>query len=489
VSPPIVVTRGRSAIVLVAPHAGRRDPARRPWGSARLRMNDLHTGALTRELAARLDASALVNDGGDRNDVDWNRIGAVHDAAPHVLDALARLIEDGLARHPRVQVLTVHGWNVVQPAVDIGLGVRPSAATLLGGGESAVSERFAATTLPRLATCLDAAGIVTTPGVRYPARARENLLQLFTTRHQGDAREPVRRLTSLADRVDALQLEMSLPLRLPGTWRERFVDAMAHALASDDGAHATWPLWDDVTAREPESAALEFVAPGLSGLAALDAHGARLLLFTDDGRLFTFTGERAGCHAPDRVAGLRLTPLDSGVLELAYDGPMLAFPDTTPFLDLERGLAGARVTSAVVTLRALPSHDGCAFGRVVGEVRIAGADHPVDGVGIQSRREAGLGARLRAGLRLADGSVIVARGGDGFVCRGGSHTPVERCRVEWVDGGAAVTVTMGDGTTVAVTAPTIHRLPVVPGEPGAGCFLFAACHDHNLAGWIAARPA
>ena len=59
VSVPLNVVKGRAPIVLVAPHGGRRDTERRPWGSVPLKMNDLHTAALAHDLAARLDASAL----------------------------------------------------------------------------------------------------------------------------------------------------------------------------------------------------------------------------------------------------------------------------------------------------------------------------------------------------------------------------------------------------------------------------------------------
>src|SRR6185436_10459315 len=247
----------------------------------------------------------LINDDGDRNDVDLNRISATHDEAPDFLDALGGLVEAGLASHRQLCVLTVHGWNVVQPAVDIGLGVHPTPTALCGGGESAISRAFATSVLPRLAASLAARGIAATPGLRYPARARENLLQLFTSRYQDDARPVVRRLACLADRVDAVQLELSLPLRLPGAWRDAFVKACASALGDDDGAAPldVWPTWTCDSARATEPVALEFVAPGLAGLAAVDEHGGRLLLFPDGGGLFTFTGERAGSHDPDQVAG------------------------------------------------------------------------------------------------------------------------------------------------------------------------------------------
>src|SRR5262249_34947981 len=128
-----------------------------------------------------------------------------------------------------------------------------------------------------------------------------------------------RRLARLGDRVDALQLELALPLRLPGRWRDAFVAACAQGF---DGATAhTTDLAAIDRAAPAARVALEFVAPGLSGLAALDEHGGRLLLFADDGALCTFTGERVGSHAADGVAGLRLATDGAGGVALAYTGP------------------------------------------------------------------------------------------------------------------------------------------------------------------------
>jgi hypothetical protein len=494
VSPPLVVMRGRSPIVLVAPHGGRRDAQRRPWGSVPLKMNDLHTASLARELAAALDASALVNESGDRNDVDLNRISATHDAAPHFLTALCELIEAAVNRHERVCVVTVHGWNVVQPAVDVGLGVSPGASHLVTDG-AAVSEPFARAVLPRLAARLAAAGIVTTPGLRYPARARENLLQLFTGRHDADARPLVRRLAALAPRVDALQLELSLPLRVPGVWRTAFVDACRHALdPRERDATAAWPAWTAPPADGPARVALEFVAPGLSGLAALDGHGGRLILFPDDGRLFTFTGERIGAHADGCVAGLALTATPEGDVHLAYEGPMLAFPDTTPFLDLEQGLAGATVAHARVLLRMTPSHREtgapCGAGPVVGHAVFGTTRYDVRGHGVRTRRAVDLGGGVRASLRLADGTVVIARGADGVVCRDGGHAAIARCTAR--DDGTATRLAFEtiDGRSFELTVPVAHRLPVVPGVPGAPRLSFVACRDGGgLAGWIQLRSA
>src|SRR5690349_16059628 len=121
----MTVVAGDGPLVLVAPHGGRRDAARRPWASGHLRMNDLHTAALTADLAARTGAAALVNDAQDRNDVDLNRVSAASEHAPWFLERLGELIDAAVRRHGRATLLALHGWNVVQPVVDLGLGCSP----------------------------------------------------------------------------------------------------------------------------------------------------------------------------------------------------------------------------------------------------------------------------------------------------------------------------------------------------------------------------
>ena len=160
---------GSSALILVAPHGGRRDYERRPWGSAPLKVNDLHTASLTEELAAATGASALINDDLDRNDTDFNRLAAAHERSPEFLQALADLLSDALARHGRATVLTIHGWNVIQPVVDLGVGC---AAGTPVGSAAAVSQAFAAEALPAFVDACGTRGIVATAGARYPARGR-----------------------------------------------------------------------------------------------------------------------------------------------------------------------------------------------------------------------------------------------------------------------------------------------------------------------------
>jgi len=141
------VIHGAAPLVLVAPHGGRRDPLLRPWREGGLKVNDLHTAALTAELAAATGASALVNGTLDRNETDLNRICEMVERAPRFLELLAAIIDEKLAAHERVTLLTVHGWNVVQTSLDIGLGCKTEHDPLAVGRRAAVSSAFAATAL------------------------------------------------------------------------------------------------------------------------------------------------------------------------------------------------------------------------------------------------------------------------------------------------------------------------------------------------------
>src|SRR5262249_48849508 len=157
-------------------------------GSQPLKMNDLRTAELAQEIAAAAGAALLVNHTLDRNDVDLNRLSAAHDRQPEFLEALADLVAAAQAASGHCTVLTVHGWNGVHPAVDIGLGCRPGADPFVVDASGAVSSAFAARALPVFVDACRARGIVATVGARYPARAPENLIQLFAPRHRDDPR-------------------------------------------------------------------------------------------------------------------------------------------------------------------------------------------------------------------------------------------------------------------------------------------------------------
>ena len=288
---PIVVT-GSGPLVLVAPHGGQRDYERRPWGGSALKVNDIQTASLTQELVAMTGASAVINAHLDRNDVDLNRVSAAHEHAPVFLERLAEVLEDTVARHGRATVLTVHGWNVIQPAVDLGFGCARGVPV---DRAAAVSPAFAAAAVPALVSACAARGIAATLGARYPARGRENLVQLFTPRYRNDGRGLVRRLATLGMHADALQLELGVPLRWPGAWRRRLIEACSEALPALVGPADGAPPADAGVAPSIPALrrTLEIAGQGTSTLVAQDQIGARLLL-PAPGDLALFTGEAPG---------------------------------------------------------------------------------------------------------------------------------------------------------------------------------------------------
>jgi hypothetical protein len=486
--------------VLVAPHGGRRDYDRRPWGSAPLKVNDLHTASLTAELAAASGASALINDDLDRNDTDLNRLGEAHERAPEFLQQLDDLLSATIARHGHATVLTVHGWNVIQPVVDLGFGC--TAGTPVGAA-AAVSPAFAARALPAFVDACDVRGIAATLGARYPARGRENLIQLFTPRYRDDPRALVRHLAALGTRTNAMQLELGVPLRWRGSWRQRLIEACLVTLPAllAEPEPATENLPSIVPHRAtPRRYTLEITADGVSGLVAIDAAGARLLLFPPEGGLVLFTGERTGGEGSARIGGLRIDAGAPGALQVRFTGPMLRFPDTTPFLDLERGLSGAAlVEHADVALDFLAVHAGgsdvAEFGVVRGRATLDGRMLPLDGRGFAS---AGTGAapwpRVRVSLDLGGGdrlSVLLdlaTSDASGFLCRAGQHLPVVSASARLGEGddplsSFALDVEVAGGERLALRPEAVHRLPVVRGgAPVPIRLLYASCRLPGVAG-------
>jgi hypothetical protein len=500
---------GSGPIVLLAPHGGRRDPARRMRTAGRLRVNDLHTAELTAELAALLGATALVNARQDRNEVDWNRISAAHAEAPDFLERLAAVLTATIARHGRATVLVIHGWNVIQPVVDLGLGCLPGADPFAADPSAAVSPGFAATGVRALADACVARGITATVGARYPARHRENLLQLFTPRYRDDPRPRVRALATLAAYVDAVQLELGIVLRWPGPWRGRLLAAcvaarpMLEAPPRDDAGHSARPEATSAQAGGATVPRLEFVSPRFCGLAGLDpGGGGRLLLFPPTGGLVLFTGERTGGDAPGCVGTLAFQPAAGGGLAVRCRGPLLHFPDTSPFLDLEPGLETARLVEGDVALDLVPDHtphERAVFGSVTGRVTLDGTAHAIAGHGFaDDRPPSPVWPRLRAAFRLAsDASVVLTVGldgthADGWVRRDARHDAVVGATVDVgpyaTERGLRLDLELASGERLTVAVHAMHRLPVLRTRgPTPGRFELRACRlgpgGEDLAGW------
>lgn len=496
---PTVIT-GSTPLVLVAPHGGRRDHVRRPWGATRLRVNDLHTASLTRELAAATGAAAVINADLDRNDVDLNRLSAAHDLAPAFLEHLADRVSAAVMAHGRAVVLTVHGWNVIQPTVDLGIG-RKRGEPL--DGRAAVSAIFAEHAVPALVRACAARGVAATEGARYPARARENLVQLFTPHYRDDARPLIRQLAALGTRTAAMQCELGVPLRWPSAWRHRFVAACVEALPAlldPATAPAGAPLVTEPVMASPPRRTLEVAGHEVGALVSTDAGGGRLLVFLPDGGLALFTGERTGVESPGHVGGLRIDHRRDGTLRVRFAGPMMRFPDTTPFVDLEHGLAGAQVIEhAVVDLAFAPHHDGDEFGPVTGTAVLDGRDLDLGGRGFAAGGgEPGPWPRMRLALQLGrDERLSVTVGLDGggargVLCRGGDHRPVSAAtarlgRLDDPLGDVTLDVELADGERLTVRPAAVHRLPVVRGASEVPLrLLYASCSVPGvpgLAGW------
>jgi hypothetical protein len=451
--------------VFVAPHGGRRDPARHPWTRGGLRTNDLCTAELTHELAIATAGSALVNASLDRNDADLNRITMAHDRAPTFLEALAELLETSLDRCGHAVVLTIHGWNVVQAMVDVGIGYRPGHHAPGAAPGPTASPEFVADALGPLIDALGTRGITTALGVRYPARGRENLLQLFTARYLDDPRPLVRRLAKLGQRCDGVQLELGLPLRWPGPWRTHLVRAVVDTLPAllkpprpRRVPHTVLP--------EPSPGprrSLEFVSADLSGLAALDPAGGRFLLFEPDGTLLLFTGERVGGERDGHVGPLALGSAPDGAYHLRYDGPLLRFPDTTPFVDLEQGLATATLIEAAFAADYRPAHAGCPFGTIDGTLTLDAGRRVVRGTAAIDRGDPRQAVLHHLALDLGSGErLLLDQDGEsctGFLCRDGTHVAIAEAAVA----GERIRLVLATGERRVLHLVPVHRLPVVRG--------------------------
>ena len=165
------------------------------------KVNDLHTADITRGLATRLGASALINVAMDRNRLDCNRLSQIIERAPWLLEMIADRVDAIVARHGRVTVLLIHGWNIIEPRLDFGLGLRNSGGELRPPGSACVSacDDFINGPLAGLADRLHQHGIKPTYGMRYPGGGLQNLLQAFTARHRESPNAALRSISEICD--------------------------------------------------------------------------------------------------------------------------------------------------------------------------------------------------------------------------------------------------------------------------------------------------
>jgi hypothetical protein len=437
---------GEAPLLLIAPHGGQAGPAARAL--LHPKVNDLHTADITRELSGRLCAGAIINTGMDRNRLDLNRLSQVIDAAPWMIDLIVDRLEQIVERHSRATVLLIHGWNVIEPRVDLGVGLRSLGDTLRPprGAHVSATERFINGTLLEFSDRLRRDGIKVSFGMRYPGGGANNLLQIFTQRHAASHFAGLRRLAALSARtaLEAVQLELSVALRLPGRLRVATLDAIAEVFNGKDHsparseARVTIAPWRGASAsssapsfgKSPQVASnagplrvgLEFYDPAaqVGAMASFDlgprAAGARVMVLMGRESIALFTAEGRVEHSGHRIA---LGPLalrsDSGRLVFEFHGPVVAVDDGSAYLSVEHALAKAALHdamelraefepwalapagsapngAAILELLANPKSVADAiFGRVTGHLAITGTKRGLNAVARAGRSFTGIG--------------------------------------------------------------------------------------------------
>jgi hypothetical protein len=442
----LALREGKRPLVFVAPHGGRRlRPIRR--GDS---VNDLETADMAWELATRLDAHAIVNHTLDRNEIDLNRISHLAERAPGVLELLSAAIEAASRGGEVPLVLFVHGWNMVVPCCDIGIGLRRRAGEITGRFPTLSRRRFD-TTIAAIEEELACRGVSASIGRRYTASGRDNAAQIFSGRHAEHENEALAGLARRAidEGVDAAQLELGIPLRWKGLRREAFVEGVVAALARDAVAARDAGVEREFSlAREPSAIprvssgwnlearsseakagpsepayALQAVLDAASGIATFcgvestgpNSMAARFSLVFTDGSMMLLVGEGdwTGEHGHYQLEGFDWhTSNDGARTEIRVRAPLVRYPTHDAYLDLEQGLASSRLVDADVDLvaeRVSPDH-----ARLAGRVEALGQTWNIDSIAFlerAGRRMTSFEPRIRILAARGPEDVFVARSG------------------------------------------------------------------------------
>ena len=383
-------TAGDVPIVLVAPHGGRR-PASAPIKDS-IKVNDLHTADLTQELVAQTGSYALINHSHDRNELDLNRVSQVKADAPWFLSALVELLSQLAAQHDSVRVFFIHGWNVVQPVCDVGIGLRQRAGELVqaGKGEPTLDVSFFSDVVLPFCEAAQEHDIDVAIGRRYAAAAKNNFMQVFSPRFLQDESPHIRMLAdwTVRGKINAAQLELGVGLRWPGQERDRFVHVFRHTLgnslqngsasnqesdrdfsvfsfpaaSSEDQETPYDSLLPWTSEREHTRLALHFHDPrsGLGVMGGLEfdptspVHSGRLLLSLEGTEMVLFTGEdTSGLDRGHVQVGQFVWRRQPTGLSVSYHGTIMRFAHPQAFIRLEDGLAASWIEPAEVDLQLL----------------------------------------------------------------------------------------------------------------------------------------
>ena len=449
---------GRRPLLLVAPHGGHADTTTARTASTKV--NDVHTAELTWELATCLDAAAIVNPVLDRNQLDLNRISQVTRDAAWFPALIEHLLAQLLAAHDVVEVLFIHGWNVIQPKCDIGVGAHfEHEADAVPLAHLTAAAGYIGERLHALRTRWAAAGVHTTYGERYPGSHRNNMLQLF--RRDGScphAGAPRLAEWAAAGRLNAVQLELGVPLRWPGRRRDAFVQALLDTFRVGGTPEVvSGPETSrvaDTSARVPPQAAMLLAYDAAARLGIMSSVsvqpngqlGGRLLLFSHGQTMALFTGE----DPLDRghVVGGPAFALRDGGTTLAFRGAVLQVRDAASYIRLEQAFLQSRLVEAEIMLSFTPTY-GASYGRVHGRVRLDGVSNDIDTLGF---RDVPIFLR-RAGQAASRCAVAVAASSDV-----GLHAVTTEAGVmDWAIHGCSGTETVQTQTSIHEDrAPTSH---------------------------------
>jgi hypothetical protein len=311
-------------------------------------------------MAERLDASFVINESLDRNELDLNRISQVTRRAPWFFELIEHLLGRILDRQVTALVLFVHGWNVTQARCDVGIGtsVADESSCIETNGTATVSPEFFHQRLRPFRHLCEAAGIRTTYGERYPASHPNNVLQIFRRPAASPPAGALSRISEWveAQRVEAVQLELGVAVRWPGAMRRSFVAATTQAFGRHPHHH---PIHTPVRAHSGNSvvppAGLQCfdatIGIGVSAGLIVESGGGvrgRLLLFLGGQRIALFVGEDRGL---DRlISGGPEFQLDDRGFRLRFDGSILCVDDGGLYLDLEDAFAASVLQAARLDL-------------------------------------------------------------------------------------------------------------------------------------------
>jgi len=334
----------------------------------------------------------------------------------------------------------VHGWNVIQARVDLGIGVRRHGDQLRPPGAARVSasDAFIHGPLAELTTQLGAHGILASFGLRYPGGGAQNLLQAFTDRHLESSVTALCELSAMAarDQIDAVQLELSVAVRMQGELRRRCVATIGEVfgtLKNHRELRATRLVVVRAAIPKPTAApkavttpvmptrvGIELFDPSakIGAMASFDLGaggiGARIMMLLAGGRVALFTGEGKPRRDGNRLS-LGPLALESarGEMILSFRGHAVVVPDASHYLSIERALASGWLDESMeVSIRVRPSegnsgfdleqlfeaHDEASregsvasFGQLSGSVRIEGVESEIKGVGRSGLSFTGLG--------------------------------------------------------------------------------------------------